>query len=149
MEAKSVKRFERSNGLDTALHKKLPFLPCGRYRDGHHNTKIMRQLGLRSTKQSNPILAIQCLSTCNIRLYQFLAHCQAQAPFMRACHANGFFSRTLVMTADAMFAPYKSRIVSTGGSLRPLTYLPRISVEKIKLPGQDILRPGTSTRVET
>ena len=34
------------------------------------------------------------------------------------------------MTIDAMFAPYKSRVVSRGGSLRPLIYLPGTSVEK-------------------
>ena len=27
MNTKSVKRFERSNGLDTALYKTIPFLP--------------------------------------------------------------------------------------------------------------------------
>ena len=47
---------------------------------------------LSSCKQSKPILTIQ--STCNIRLYQFLAHCQAQAPFMRAYHATEFFADT-------------------------------------------------------
>ena len=40
------------------------------------------------------------------------------------------------MTTDVMFAPYKSRVVSSGGLLRPLTYLPGTSVEK------KITRPG-------
>ena len=56
---------------------------------------------------------------------------------MRACHANGFFSHTHAMTTHAMFAPYKSRVVSRGGLLLPLTYLPGTSVgEKITLPGR-------------
>ena len=49
---------------------------------------------------------------------------------MRAYHANGFFSHTHAMTTHAMFAPYKSRVVSRGGLLLPLTYLPGTSVEK-------------------
>ena len=40
------------------------------------------------------------------------------------------------MTTHAMFAPYKSRVVSRGGLLLPLTYLPGTSVEK------KITRPG-------
>ena len=48
---------------------------------------------------------------------------------MRAYHANGFFSHTHAMTTHAMFAPYKSRVVSRGGLLLPLTYLPGTSVE--------------------
>ena len=47
-----------------------------------------------------------------------------------ATRLNGFFSYTHAMATDAMFAPYKSRVVSRGGSLRPLTYLPGTSVEK-------------------
>ena len=81
-------------------------------------------------RHSKHILTIQCLSTSNIRLYLFLAHCQAKALFMRACHANGCFSHTLAMTTHAMFAPYKSRVVSRGGLLLPLTYLPGPSVGK-------------------
>ena len=41
---------------------------------------------------------------------------------MQAYHANGFFRTvTHVMTPvrDAMFAPYKSRVASRGGSLVP------------------------------
>ena len=81
-------------------------------------------------RHSKHILTIQCLSTSNIRFYLFLAHCQAKALFMRAYHANGFFSNTHAMTTHAMFAPYKSRVVSRGGLLLPLTYLPGTSVEK-------------------
>ena len=81
-------------------------------------------------RHSKQILTIQCLSTSNIRLYLFLAHCQAKALFMRACHANGFFSHTHAMTTHAMVAPYKSRVVSRGGLLLPLTYLPGTSVGK-------------------
>ena len=89
-------------------------------------------------RPSKQVLTIQCLSTSNIRLYLFLAHCQAKALFMRAYHANGFFSHTHAMTTHAMFAPYKSRVVSRGGLLLPLTYLPGTSVEK------KITRPGTT-----
>ena len=42
----------------------------------------------------------------------------------------GFFAHTHAMTTEAMFAPYKSRVVSRGGLLRPLTYLPGTSLEK-------------------
>ena len=98
-------------------------------------------------QHSKQILTIQCLLTSNIRLYLFLAHCQAKALFMRAYHANGFFPHTHAMTTHAMFAPYKSRVVSRGGLLLPLTYLPGTSVEKkITLPGtsvgKQITRPG-------
>ena len=87
-------------------------------------------------RHSKHILTIQCLSTSNIRLYLFLAHCQAKALFMRAYHANGFFPHTHAMTTHAMFAPYKSRVVSRGCLLLPLTYLPGTSVgKKITLPG--------------
>ena len=55
---------------------------------------------------------------------------------MRACHANGYFSHTHAMTTHAMFAPYKSHVVSRGGLLLPLTYLPGTSVgKKITPPG--------------
>ena len=53
---------------------------------------------------------------------------------MRACHANGFFSHTHAMTTHAMFAPYKSRVVSRSGLLLPLTYLPGTSVGKKSTP---------------
>ena len=60
---------------------------------------------------------------------------------MRAYHANGFFSHTHAMTTHAMFAPYKSRVVSRGGLLLPLTYLPGTSVEK------KITRPGNVSSI--
>ena len=44
------------------------------------------------------------------------------------------------MTTHAMFAPYKSRVVSRGGLLLPLTYLPGTSV------GKKITRPARSPR---
>ena len=53
---------------------------------------------------------------------------------MRACHANGFFFAHACYDTHAMFAPYKSRVVSRvvsrGGLLLPLTYLPGTSVGK-------------------
>ena len=61
---------------------------------------------------------------------------------MRACHANVFFSHTHAMTTHAMFAPYKSRVVSRGGLLLPLTYLPGTSV------GKKSTRPGLSRQME-
>ena len=96
---------------------------------------------------SKPILIIKCLSTCNIRLYQFTTHCQTQVPFMcvrkkSVCMimpANGFF-RTHAMNNDNRrhVRAIKSRVVSSGGLLRPLTDLPGTSVEKksLRRPGQ-------------
>ena len=65
---------------------------------------------------------------------------------MRAYHANGFFPHTHAMTTHTMFAPYKSRVVSRGGLLLPLTYLPGTSVEtKITLPGRSRRAPPAAT----
>ena len=54
-EAKSVKRFERSNGLDTALYKKLPLPLCGKEGDGNKSTrdKDLREDLLRRRSSSS------------------------------------------------------------------------------------------------
>ena len=92
-----------------------------------------------ATKQTDPNYCIQCLSTCNIRLYQFLAHCQAKAPFNRPYpyHANGFISHTYSMTTDAMFAPYKSRVVCFKRRVAPPTDLFTRNKRR-----QNVTRPG-------
>ena len=57
-------------------------------------------------------------------------------PHVNCGKMAGCISHTHAMTTHAMFAPYKSRVVSRGGLLLPLTYLPGTSV------GKKITRPG-------
>ena len=74
----------------------------------------------------------------------------SQSSFHAAYHANGFFPHTHAMTTHAMFAPYKSRVVSRGGLLLPLTYLPGTSVEKkITRPAQMGCSPSRTTTSPT
>ena len=72
----------------------------------------------------------------------------SQGSFHAGMSRKRIFSHTHAMTTHAMFAPYKSRVVSRGGLLLPLTYLPGTSVGK-KITRAGLARDKRSTHGDT